>query len=131
MNAEEHGQEWLRENLEELKRVSPIQSSKAYKKYVDWCREKRVKPNTLSEFGCQMRDLHVLKRKSSHILYCFGEITHVAKTSKHTVLINKDEQPHIEVWQYGKSKPSWTSRRLGIVDGMQAAGEFMLEASND
>jgi hypothetical protein len=131
MNAEEHGQEWLKENLEELKRLSPIQSSKAYKKYVDWCRSKKVKPNTLSMFGGQMRDLHVPKKKVSCYLYDFGDITYVARTSKHTVLVNKEDQPHVEVWHYGKSKPIWTSRRLGIEDGMNAAGEFMLGASNE
>ena len=126
MNAEKHGQEWLRQNLEELKALSPIQSSKAYKKYVDWCIGNMLKPNTLSEFGCQMRELEVPKRKSSCYLYEFGDITHVPRTSKHTVLVSEEEQPHVEVWHYGKSKPVWTSGRLGIVDSMYAAADFML-----
>ena len=131
MNPEEHGQEWLRENLDELKRISPIQSAKAYKKYVDWCAVKKVRPNTLSTFGAQMRDLHVHKRKSSCYLYEFGEITHVAKTSKYTILISKEDRPHVEVWKFGHSKPVWTSGRLWLADGVHAAADFMLEESNE
>jgi hypothetical protein len=129
MNEEEHGKEWLTENLEELKLLSPIQSSKAYKKYVDWCRSKKVKPNTLSMFGTQMKDLHVLKTKRSNILYHFGDITSFDRTTKHTVLVNRQEQPHVEVWHFGNARPVWTSRRLCLNDGILAAGEFILEAS--
>jgi hypothetical protein len=131
MNAEKHGEEWVRDSLEQLKNLSPIQSATAYRLYVSWCKENGLRKNTHSVFGGQMTSIGVRKRKSSNVLYEFGDIVPPSKTERHTVLINREDQPHVEVWHHGKAKATWTSRRLGIEDGMNAAGEFMLGASNE